>query len=141
VGARTSGREAALQILFAVDAADHVPRQASSDFWREMPGDVEGRAYAEGLVTGVARHKADVDKSIAETAANWRVERMTGVDRNILRIGAFELMHEQDTPSEVIIDEAVELAKRYGGEDSAAFVNGVLDQLARAVRPVAESSR
>lgn len=134
MGARTSGREAALQVLFAIDAAEHKPDKASADFWREMPGELEGRDYADELVTKVSELKQEVDDRISQISANWRVDRMTPVDRNILRISAFELLHKADIPVEVIIDEAVELAKRYGGENSPAFVNGVLDQLAKAAR-------
>lgn len=135
MGARTSGREAALQMLFAIDAAGHDAERAIIDFWREFPGDGEGRAYADELVRQIAREKTNLDEHITKASANWRIERMTRVDRNILRLGGFELVFRADVPRAVIIDEAVELAKRYGAESSPAFVNGLLDKLADLVRP------
>jgi len=130
MGARSSGREAALQILFAVEAAGAPTEQALRDFWREFPGDAEGRSYSEGLVRGVSEERADLDSRIGKASQNWRVERMTRVDRNVLRIGTWELLHERQTPRAVILDEAVELAKRFGTEESGAFVNGVLSKVA-----------
>jgi N utilization substance protein B len=134
MGARTSGREAALQMLFAIDAAGHDAERAILDFWREFPGDGEGRAYADELVREIAKERQGLDEQITRASANWRIERMTRVDRNVLRLGSFELMHRPDVPRAVIIDEAVELAKRYGAENSPSFVNGLLDKLADQVR-------
>src|SRR5688572_28863356 len=109
MGARSSGREAALQMLFAIDAADHPPARAIADFWDEFPGDAEGRPYADVLVEAVWQTRGEIDEAIKKTASNWRLERMTPVDRNILRLAAYELLHRPDVPLEVIIDEAVEL--------------------------------
>ena len=92
------------------------------------------RAFAKELVLGVARHRGSLDRQIGEHANNWRIERMASVDRNVLRLGAYELLHG-DAPVAVVIDEAVELARRFGGDRSPGFVNGVLDALAAAVRP------
>ncbi len=95
------------------------------------------RAFAEHLVKAVSEHGEQLDETIAARANNWRVSRMAAVDRNILRLGAFELMHS-DTPPAAILNEAVELAHRFGSADSPAFVNGVLDAVARAVREARE---
>jgi N utilization substance protein B len=130
VGARSSGREAALQMLFSVEAADLAPDRVIFDFWREFPGEAEGREYAETLVIGVSRERSHVDEAISRASENWRLDRMTRVDRNVLRIGAWELLYRRDVPAPVILDEAVELAKRFGTEDSGAFVNGVLNRVA-----------
>jgi N utilization substance protein B len=135
MGARTSGREAALQMLFAVDAAGHASARVIEDFWREFPGDAEGRPYADALIRELLECQATLDERISRTASNWRIERMARVDRNILRLATFELVHRDDIPRAVIIDEAVELAKRYGADNSPSFVNGVLDKLADACRP------
>lgn len=135
MGARSSGREAALQMLFAMDTAAHSAERAILDFWDQFPGDAEGRPYADRLVQEVWGVRAEIDAAIQKTAANWRLERMTPVDRNILRVAAYELLHRPDIPLEVIIDEAVELAKEYGADQSSAFVNGVLDKLAHDCRP------
>jgi N utilization substance protein B len=130
VGARSSGREAALQMLFAVEATLASPAQVLRDFWREFPGDADGRPYSESLVLGVVEEKSSLDERIARASEHWRLSRMTRVDRNVLRLGTWELLHEAETPRAVILDEAVELAKRFGTEDSGAFVNGVLGRVA-----------
>jgi N utilization substance protein B len=130
VGARTKGREAALQMLFALDASGGVPDTTITTFWREFPGDAEGRPYADGLVEAVTRERTALDERIATASERWRVERMPRVDRNVLRIATWELLREPETPRAVILDEAVDLAKRYGTADSGAFVNGVLSRIA-----------
>jgi N utilization substance protein B len=132
MGARTSGREAALQMLFAADATGAGPEELAGlvhDYWRELPGDIEGRAFADALVRGVLGEIALVDGIIRAASRHWRVERMTRVDRNVLRIGVHEL-RTSDVPRAIVIDEAVELAKRFGAEGSGVFVNGVLDRIA-----------
>jgi len=130
VGARTSAREAALQMLFAIDATDGDVDQAISDFWRELPGDAEGREYADALVRGVRGQADQLDARIRAASQNWRLERMARIDRNALRLGTYELLTRTDVPRAVVLDEAVELAKRFGGEESSKFVNGVLDRIA-----------
>lgn len=130
MGARSTAREAALQMLFALDTTGNDVEQTIYDYWRETPGDPEGRAYANDLVTGVMSVIEELDHRITGASAHWRVDRMNRVDRNVLRLGVYELAHRPDVPRAVALDEAVELAKRYGAEDSGAFVNGVLDQVA-----------
>ncbi|MFT3774873.1 MAG: transcription antitermination factor NusB [Minicystis sp.] len=133
MGARTSGREAALQMLFAFEAGGGSAERVIASFWRETPGDPEGREYADGAVRGVAGELGAVDEAIRKASTNWRLERMARVDRNVLRLGAWELLRKSDVPRAVILDEAVELAKRFGSEESGAFVNGVLDRIATDV--------
>jgi len=131
MGARGASREAALQMLFAMEAnTSATTAQVISSFWRETPGDPEGREYADRIVEGVASDLTAVDEAIKNASTNWRLERMARVDRNVLRLGAWELLKSPDVPRAVVLDEAVELAKRYGSEDSGAFVNGVLDRVA-----------
>jgi N utilization substance protein B len=91
------------------------------------------RVFAKELVTGVCRSRMDLDARLAAHSENWRVDRMAAVDRNVLRIGVYEVLHT-DTPAAVVIDEAVELAQRFGGDRSPAFVNGILDSVAREGR-------
>jgi N utilization substance protein B len=88
------------------------------------------RAFAKELVTGVCHSREDLDARLAAHSEHWRIDRMAAVDRNVLRIGAYEILHT-DTPAAIVIDEAVELAQRFGGERSPAFVNGILDSVAR----------
>ncbi len=133
MGARSSGREAAMQMLYALDLAGGSPEQAIARFWRELPGDVEGRDFADELVSHVTGSLDEIDEVIRAASRHWRLERMARVDRNILRLGAYELRHSQQVPRAVVIDEAVELAKRYGAEGSSVFVNGVLDRIAEEV--------
>jgi N utilization substance protein B len=130
MGARTTAREAALQMLFAIDATGTDLEQAIRDFWRELPGDAEGREYADELVRGVRSNLEQVDERIRAASQNWRLERMARIDRNALRLGAYELQTRSDVPRAVILDEAVELAKRFGSDESSKFVNGVLDRIA-----------
>jgi N utilization substance protein B len=130
MGARTGARESALQMLYAAEVTQASADQVISDFWREHPGDAEGRPYADELVRGVSASLQEVDALIRQASTNWRLERMARVDRNTLRIGAWELSHRKDIPRAVILDEAVEIAKRFGSDDSQSFVNGVLDRIA-----------
>ena len=102
---------------------------AIRDFWRELPGDAEGREYADALVRGVRKDIEKLDERIRAASQNWRLERMARIDRNALRLGTYELLTRDDVPRAVILDEAVELAKRFGGEESSKFVNGVLDRI------------
>lgn len=117
-------------MLFAIDATGNDTDQAISDFWRELPGDAEGREYADALVRGVRDGALKLDERIRAASQNWRLERMARIDRNALRLGTYELLTRNDVPRAVILDEAVELAKRFGGEESSKFVNGVLDRIA-----------
>ncbi|MCA9512031.1 MAG: transcription antitermination factor NusB [Myxococcota bacterium] len=137
--ARHRSREVAVQVLFALDV--HVAKGPAPPAAQEVFDDVAAhfempeaaRAFAKELVTGVAQHRDALDALVREAARNWRLERMAVVDRNVLRLAAFELAFS-DTPVEVVIDEAVQLAKRYGDDPSPGFVNGVLDGVARATR-------
>jgi N utilization substance protein B len=117
-------------MLFAMEAGGGSAERVVSAYWRETPGDPEGREYADRVVRGVADELTAVDEAIRKASTNWRLERMARVDRNVLRLGAWELMRLADVPRAVILDESVELAKRFGSEDSGAFVNGVLDRIA-----------
>jgi transcription antitermination protein NusB len=130
MGARHSGREAALQMLFQMEASGAAADQVIELFWPSFDPDPEGRAYADGAVRGIAASLAPVDAEIVKASTHWRLERMTRVDRNILRLGAWELRERADVPRAVILDEAVELAKSYGTDESSAFVNGVLNRIA-----------
>jgi N utilization substance protein B len=135
MGARHSGREAALQMLFQLEASGAGAEEVITLFWRSFDADAdpEGRPYAEEVLRGVASMRDELDKLISAASANWRLERMTRVDRNVLRLGAWELAHRSDVPAAVTLDEAVELAKAFGTEDSGAFVNGVLNRIAETV--------
>ncbi len=129
MGARHSGREAALQMLFQMEVSGAPADQVIVLYWRNFDADPEGRPYADEAVRGVAL-ALDLDALISAASTHWRLERMARVDRNILRLGSWELGARRDVPRAVILDEAVELAKTYGTEESSAFVNGVLNKIA-----------
>jgi N utilization substance protein B len=120
-------------MLFAMEAGGGSAERVIAAYWRETPGDPEGREYADAVVRGVYDELTAVDEAIKKASTNWRLERMARVDRNVLRLGAWELLRQGDVPRAVILDEAVELAKRFGSEESGAFVNGVLDRIASDV--------
>ena len=131
---RSRAREVALQLLFQWDQnPTTVPRKAVERFVRDrLLGDPEMTAYALALFDGVVAHKDRIDPLLTQAATNWRLTRMMPVDRNVLRLGAYELHFDPARqPLEVVIDEAIELARRFGSEDSTAFVNGVLDRVAK----------
>jgi transcription antitermination protein NusB len=130
MGARTSARHAALQLLYALDVANEPKDAVIRAFWRETPGDPEGRPYADLLIAGILEKKDVIDARIVAASENWRIERMTPVDRNLLRMATYELEFVSDVPRAVAIDEAVEIAKRFGTEESSKFINGVLEKIA-----------
>jgi N utilization substance protein B len=134
MGARHSGREAALQLLFSMEASGQTADEAIPGFWHTFEADPEGREYAEAIVRGVEKTKPELDALITGAATNWRIERMTRIDRNLLRLGAWELAKRDDVPRAVVLDEAVELAKSFGSDASASFVNGVLDAIADGLK-------
>lgn len=130
MGARRSGREAALQMLFQQEIAGTTADRTIQLFWSTFEADPEGRSYADEIVRGVVEGLTEIDAEIARASQNWRLERMSRVDRNLLRLGAWELLKRPEVPRAVILDEAVELAKSFGTDESSAFVNGVLDRIA-----------
>jgi N utilization substance protein B len=127
---KSRAREVAMQLLFQRDINPNVPRSAIERFARERLNDqAELTAFALTLYDSTCQHNADIDARLRRAAENWRLERMAKVDRNVLRLGTCELLHVSETPPNVAIDEAIELARRFGSADSPAFVNGVLDRV------------
>jgi N utilization substance protein B len=126
---RSRGREAALQLLVQHDFNPGVGREVVAEFVRERLRDPALEPFTLGLFDGVVAHAEDIDRRLAAAAENWRIPRMAVVDRNILRLGAYEILCTPETPPSVALDEAIELARRFGSAGSPAFVNGVLDRL------------
>jgi len=125
---RSRAREIVLQVLYEDDLnPDRNPEAGDAFLCNRLLQDSELIDFARSLVAGVRKHKAEIDKQLVERADNWTMERMAVTDRNILRLGAYEMLFG-GTPQRVAINEAVELAKRYGGKQSPHFVNGVLDR-------------
>jgi N utilization substance protein B len=137
MGRRTKARECAFQLLYQRAIGGEPMGAVIEGFWRLRSGTPEMRGMAERLARGAESRVGELDEAIAEAATNWRLDRIAPVDRTILRLGAYELVAEAGTPAAVILDEAVELAKRFGEAESPAFVNGVLDAIRRRVRPQA----
>jgi N utilization substance protein B len=131
---RSRAREIVLQVLYEYDQnPDRSPEAADQFLVSRLAGDEELIDFARSLVAGVRKHKAEIDRLLIERADNWTLERMAVTDRNLLRMGAFEMLHG-GTPERVAINEAVELAKRYGAKHSPNFVNGVLDRFVHKER-------
>ena len=131
---RSRAREVALQILYEDDLNPSRNMKASDDFLRRRLGTDERLIeFARSLVSGVRRNRSELDTLLAARADNWSLERMAVTDRNILRLAGYEILYTE-MPGQVAINEAVELAKRYGGKQSPQFVNGVLDRLLKEAR-------
>jgi N utilization substance protein B len=128
---RSRAREVALQLLFQRDHNPFVEREAIERFVRERLHDAPLEPFCLGLYDGVVAHLDDIDQALTAAAENWRLPRMAAVDRNVLRLAAYELRHANETPANVVFDEAIELGRRYGSANSPAFVNGVLDRAQR----------
>jgi transcription antitermination protein NusB len=132
---RSRAREVVLQLLFMRDHNPHVERTAVERFVHDRLHDAAVQPFCLGLYDGVVGHLEEIDKRLSAAAENWRLPRMATVDRNLLRLGAYELLFTPDTPAPVALDEVIELARRFGSAESPAFVNGVLDQLRRTATP------
>ncbi len=129
---RRKAREFALQILFQLDIRKEKPSASVlKTFWAEHDPDEEVKAFAEEIVKGSYKHRAKIDSQLHQCAKNWSLERMAVVDRNVLRMAVYELLYRLDIPTSVTINEAIEVAKKFGTDDSGAFVNGILDRVAR----------
>jgi N utilization substance protein B len=137
MGQRRRSREIALQILYRIDMTESPPDEAislhyelvttSEDHEVQVPHPV--RPFAEHLIRGVYLHQAEIDQIIVSASDHWRLDRMSIVDRNILRIALFEMLYCPDVPPKVSINEAIDMGKKFGSEDSGAFINGVLDHI------------
>lgn len=133
MGQRRRARECALQMLFQIDMAGGAPAEVYPHFWKEHEAELEVREFAQGLVEGVIREREALDRVISGSVDNWRIERMAIVDRNILRVAVYELAWLPDTPPVVVLDEAIEVGKKYGSEQSGSFINGILDSVRKRI--------
>jgi len=141
MGKRTKARECALQMLYQWDITRDPMDRVAGLFWQVRTSTDETRAMAERLARGAQKDVERLDEEITRSSKNWRFDRIAAIDKNILRLAVYELLREPGTPSSVVIDEAVELAKRFSAVDSPPFVNGVLDAIKARVRgePAGES--
>ncbi len=129
MGKRRRARELAIQVLFHMENNPGDPGECFDRVCESFDAAKEVRAYSREVVLGVWEKRADLDRLMRRSSKNWRVERMSRVDRNILRLAIYEVLYRKDVPPKVSIDEAVELGKRYGTEESGAFINGILDHI------------
>ena len=127
MGARRKARELALQMLFQYDIAGNTPEMIVSTFEDLQKSKPNTREFATKIFQGTVDHLSEIDEMIQQQADNWRLSRMAVVDRNIIRMSVYEFLHEDDTPKLVIIDEAIEIAKKFGTHKSPQFINGILD--------------
>jgi N utilization substance protein B len=134
MGPRRRARECALQILFELEFNAGDPKDLVKVYWEHQKAAREARAYGTWIVETILAHGADIDGAIQAASKNWRLARMAVVDRNILRIAVCELLYEPALVPAIVMDEAIEIAKRYSGEESAVFVNGVLDAVVRSLK-------
>lgn len=127
MGARRKARELAVQMLYQFDLSGNLPETIVSTFEELQKSKPNTREFAIKIFHGTVVHMAKIDEMIQQQADNWRLTRMAVVDRNIIRLSVYEFLHEDDTPKLVIIDEAIEIAKKFGTEKSSQFINGILD--------------
>jgi N utilization substance protein B len=135
MGKRRKAREVALQFLYQLDrhgADDPLPHER--EFWSRHPVDPDTQAFAEALVRGSKQQQPKLDLVIAQYAEHWDLERMAVVDRNLLRLAVYELLFRPDVPPKAVINEAIEIAKKFGTGESSRFINGVLDRVLREHR-------
>jgi N utilization substance protein B len=127
MGARRKARELAVQMLYQYDLSGNAPDMIIETFEDLQKSKPNTREFAIKIFRGTVDHLADLDGMIQAQAENWRISRMAVVDRNIIRLSIYEFLHETGTPKLVVIDEAIEIAKRYGNDKSSQFINGILD--------------
>lgn len=127
MSSRRKSRELALQMLFQWEVGQHTTRHVIATFLGPQNLEPEVESFARGLFEGTVKEVEALDRLMREQSEHWRPERMTAVDRNVLRMALYELLHQSETSPAVVINEALEISRRYSGEDSVKFVNGVLD--------------
>ncbi|MFB3922495.1 MAG: transcription antitermination factor NusB [Terriglobia bacterium] len=140
MASRRKARELALQMLFQWEQGAHSPEHVISTFLHAQAVDPEEESFARALFEGTVREVQNLDRHVTAQAEHWRLERMAAVDRNLLRVALYEMLHHPETPPAVIINEALEMARRFSGRDSVEFVNGVLDAI-RKTLPAANAAR
>jgi len=142
MGKKRKVRESALQVLFQLEFDESSPEPSLEMYWADRNPGADEKDGVTGLVMGVMAHRDAIDEAIQAVSEHWRMSRMVLVDRNILRIAAYEMMFgEEDLAPAIVINEAIEIAKKYSGDRSAVFINGVLDALKQKLEPEAETHK
>ena len=133
MGKRRRSREFALQVLYQLEITKQDALRTLAQFQEHFSEGVERDDFVERLVLGVTEHRKEIDRLIERYSENWRLDRMNTIDRNILRMAAFELLYCEDIPPKVTLNEAIDLGKRYGTDESGSFINGILDRIQNEV--------
>ena len=140
MGHRRRAREEALRILFQIEFEDAEFQKVVAQYWENRKIHDEIKEYSTWLVNGIISHLGEIDNTIQSVSEHWRISRMALVDRNILRMAVFEILYEENIASAIIINEAIEIARKYSGDEAAMFVNGILDgarkKLEKTKRPL-----
>ncbi len=134
LGIRRRAREFALQVLYQIDVTHIEANEALGLFWEHFASDEEARGFCERLVRGVVDHYDEINGLIESQAEHWKMSRMDRIDRNILRIAIYELLYCEDIPPKVAMNEAVDIGKKFGTQESGAFINGILDGIGRHLK-------
>ena len=135
MGRRRKAREVALQFLYQLDLhSEDDPAPHADEFWSRHPVDSDARLFADALVRGTKANQGKADDLIRQYVEHWDLERMAVVDRNILRLAIYELLWAENVPAKVAINEAIEIAKKFGTRESSRFINGVLDRIHKELR-------
>jgi transcription antitermination protein NusB len=135
MGPRRHGRELAVQALYQIEVTEDASPRSLALFLSHFEGGAEAKEFARRLIAGVIEHREEIDRRVAQAAEHWKLDRIAKVDLVILRLATYELLCCTDIPVNVSIDEAIEIAKRFGSADSSTFINGVLDKIAGACGP------
>jgi N utilization substance protein B len=130
---RREGRENAVQALYAIELSPAQPREVIHLFWESNRYKPAAKAFAQELLSGLLDNSDELDARISAKSPNWSISRMGKIDLAIIRLAAYELIYREDIPKNVTINEAIEIAKKYGSEESPAFVNGILDEISRTL--------
>ncbi len=134
MGKRRKAREYTLQVLFQLEFDNSKPENVFDSFWKNKRATKEIKEHSRWLVDKITSHRENIDRLIQSVSANWRISRMAIVDRNILRMAVCELLYEENLAPAIVINEAIEIAKKYSSEDGATFVNGILDAVRKEIQ-------
>ncbi|NIQ03290.1 MAG: transcription antitermination factor NusB [Nitrospinaceae bacterium] len=141
MGKRRLSRELAIRFLYLVEMNEGEVREQLQSFWESNPCEEPIKTFTVELVTSIFDHKEEIDALLGKCSEHWTLSRMAVIDRNLLRMAASEILYSKTVPPKVAIDEAVEIAKKYGSEDSSTFINGILDRILRELNPDISQAR
>ncbi len=139
MGRRRKAREDTLRILFRLEFENKQIEKTLDQYWKSKKASEEIKEYSTWLVNGVISDQAKIDNIIQQVSEHWRISRMALVDRNILRMAVFELLYEENIAPAIVINEAIEIAKKYSGDEAATFVNGILDAVRKDLKDIKKS--